>query len=62
MSQRFSDQIIAALQRPDYKPMKARKLARVMSIGEAELGDFHDAVHALRRMGRVVLGLSLIHI
>ena len=56
MSQRFSDQIIEALQRPDYKPMKARKLARVMSIGEAELGDFHDAVHALRRMGRVVLG------
>ncbi len=56
MPKPFSERIIEALERPDYEPMKARRLARVMSIGEAELGDFHDAVDALRRVGRVVHG------
>ena len=52
----FSERILDYLQRPDYRPMKARRLARALSIGEAELGDFHDAVDALRRVGRVVIG------
>ena len=56
MPKPFSDRIIDYLQRPDYQPMKARRLARAMSIGEAEYGDFHDAVDALRRIGRVVIG------
>lgn len=36
--------------------MRAAKLAKAMGIAEAEHGDFHDAVDALRRVGRVVLG------
>jgi len=55
MSKRFSDRILDFLQRPEYRPMKAQRLARAMGIAEAEYGDFHDAVDALRRVGRVVL-------
>jgi ribonuclease R len=56
MAKPLSERILDFLQQSDYRPMKARRLARVMSIGEAELGDFHDAVDALRRVGRVVIG------
>ncbi len=58
MGKRFSDRIIEFLQRPGYEPVEARRLARVMGIAEAEYGDFHDAVDALRRLGRVVLGTN----
>ena len=56
MPKPFSERIVHYLNRPDYEPMKARRLARAMSVGEAEYGDFQDAVDALRRVGRVVLG------
>lgn len=36
--------------------MKAAKLAKAMGIADAQHGDFHDAVDALRRVGRVVFG------
>ena len=56
MSKRFSERILQYLAKPGYEPMKARKLGRAVGIAEAEYGDFHDAVDALRRVGRVVLG------
>jgi len=58
MPKRFSERILQFLSDPDYEPMKARKLARALGIADAEHGDFHDAVDALRRVGRVVLGTS----
>ncbi|MCG8408329.1 MAG: ribonuclease R [Phycisphaerales bacterium] len=58
MAKRFSERILGILQKPGYTPMKARKLARSLGIAEAEYGDFHDAVDALRRVGRVVLGTN----
>lgn len=58
MSKRFSERILDYLRRPEYRPLKARPLAQAMGIAEAEYGDFHDAVDALRRVGRVVLGTN----
>lgn len=56
MAKHFSERIIEFLGNPEYRPMRARKLAHAMGIAEAHRGDFHDAVDALRRSGRVVLG------
>ncbi|MFH1419724.1 MAG: ribonuclease R [Planctomycetota bacterium] len=56
MPKRFSDRILSFLQQPGYRPLQAVGLARAMGIAEAEYGDFHEAVDALRRVGRVVLG------
>lgn len=56
MPKHFSERIIEFLGEPQYRPMRARKLARAMGIAEAHRGDFHDAVDALRRSGRVVIG------
>ena len=56
MPKRFSERILEFLKRPQYKPMRAQRLARELGIAEAEHGDFHDAVDALRRVGRVVIG------
>ncbi|MFQ5429090.1 MAG: ribonuclease R [Phycisphaerae bacterium] len=56
MSERFSERILKYLGKPGYEPVRARKLARSLGIAEAEYGDFHEAVDALRRVGRVVLG------
>ncbi len=56
MSKRFSERILTFLKRPGYRPMMAGSLARAMGVAEAEYGDFHDAVDALRRVGRVLLG------
>ncbi len=56
MSKRFSERILSFLRNPDYRPMKAAKMARAMGIADAEYGDFHDAVDAMRRVGRVVIG------
>jgi ribonuclease R len=56
MAKRFSERILEFLRRPEYQPMKAHRLAVAMGIGEAEQGDFHEAVAALRRVGRVVMG------
>ncbi len=56
MSDRFSDRILRFLAQPGYRPVKMRPLARQMGIAEAEYGEFRQAVDALRRVGRVVLG------
>jgi len=56
MSRPFSERILEFVSRPDYQPMKKRRLARAMGIAEEEYGDFREAVDALRRVGRVMLG------
>lgn len=56
MSKRFSERILDFVGQPGYRPVEARRLARAMGLAEAEYGDFHDSVDALRRVGRVVLG------
>lgn len=56
MAKHFSERIVEFLGDPKYRPMRARKLAHAMGIADAHQGDFHDAVDALRRSGRVVLG------
>jgi len=56
MSKRFSERILDFLRQPGYRPLEVRRLARAMGLAEAEYGDFHDSVDALRRVGRVVLG------
>jgi len=58
MSKRFSERILTYLQRPGYTPIQEARLARAMGIAEAERGDFHDAVDALRRVGRVIMGTN----
>ena len=56
MSKHFSNRILEYLQQPGYEPVKTHRLAHAMGIAEAEQGDFRDAVDALRRVGRVVIG------
>ncbi|MBI5763706.1 MAG: ribonuclease R [Planctomycetes bacterium] len=56
MSKHYSERILDFLRQPAYRPVKARKLAKAMGIGDGEWGDFHDAVDSLRRVGRVVIG------
>ncbi|MBX3394999.1 MAG: ribonuclease R [Phycisphaerae bacterium] len=58
MAKRFSDRIIEFMGRSDYRPVRAHKLARVMSVADAEMGEFRDAVDALRRLGRVIIGAN----
>ncbi|MBK8269459.1 MAG: RNB domain-containing ribonuclease [Planctomycetes bacterium] len=56
MSKRFSDRILDFLNQPGYEPLRTRKLAKAMGVAAGEMGDFHDAVDALRRVGRIVIG------
>jgi len=56
MPTKFSERIIDYMKQPGYQPMRPKKLARALGIASGQMGDFHDAVDALRRMGRVVLG------
>lgn len=58
MSKRFSDRILEFIRQPGYSPMRKKRLAHAMGIASAEMGDFHDAVDALRRVGRVVIGTN----
>lgn len=58
MAKRFSDRIIEFMGRADYRPLRPNKLARAMSVADAEMGEFRDAVDALRRLGRVIIGAN----
>ena len=53
---RFTDQIVRHLARQSYRPQKMRRLAREMGIADAEYGDFREAVKALMKAGRIVMG------
>jgi len=56
MSKHFSERILEHIRKPGYQGLKLRRLAHAMGIGDEEYGDFREAVDALRRVGRVVIG------
>ncbi|MCP4594486.1 MAG: ribonuclease R [bacterium] len=55
-SERLTERILKFVARSEYQPQQARALARAMGIAEDEYGDFHDAVKALTKSGRMVMG------
>jgi len=55
-SERLTERILRFVASEEYHPRQERALARAMGIAEDEYGDFHDAVKALRKSGRVVMG------
>lgn len=56
MSERYVKAILKYLSNKDYQPLKSKKLARLMGVGEEDYGTFRTAVKRLRDAGRVVLG------
>jgi ribonuclease R len=56
MPKPFSERILRFLAQPGYRPVKIGRLERLMGIAEEEAGDFREAVDALRRVGRVIVG------
>ena len=55
-SERLTERILKFVARSEHRPRQADALARAMGLAEDEYGDFHDAVKALMKSGRVVLG------
>ena len=55
-TERFTDRIIRHLAHQDYQPQKIRKLARAMRIADEEYGKLGEAVKALMKTGRIVMG------
>lgn len=56
MSQDYSERIIEFVSQRGYRPRQVRALARAMGIGKAEHAQFREAVKALSKSGRIVLG------
>lgn len=52
----LSTRILRHLGQKDYRPQKARKVARALGVEEEEYGSFRSAVKELMHAGRVVLG------
>ncbi|GMU22382.1 MAG: ribonuclease R [Phycisphaerae bacterium] len=52
----LSTRILTHLGKKDYRPVRARRLARAMGIDEEEYDSFRTAVKELMRAGRVILG------
>jgi len=52
----ISGRILAHVHGRDYRPQRPRRLARSMGIDEGEYPAFREAVKALMRSGRVILG------
>ena len=55
-SERLTERILKFVAHSEYRPRQGRALARAMGVAEDEYGDFHDAVKALMKSGRVVMG------
>jgi ribonuclease R len=54
--ERLANRILRHLAQQDYQPQKTRRLARTMGIADEEYGDFREAVKALMKTGRIVMG------
>ncbi|MEE9294599.1 MAG: ribonuclease R [Phycisphaerae bacterium] len=52
----FKDRIVRHLAKQEYRPRKTRGLARGMGIADEEYGDFREAIKALMKTGRIVMG------
>lgn len=57
-SEELIQRILRFVGQEDYRPQRLRRLAQSMGIAENEYGEFHDAVKALAKSGRVVQGSS----
>ena len=57
-SEDYTEQILRLIGSTDYRPQKVRALAHTLGIAANEYGEFRDAVKALMKSGRVVLGSS----
>ena len=56
MPGKLDQRILEHVAKSDYRPVKARALARQMGIADREYGDFRQAIKALHLAGRLVLG------
>jgi len=56
MSDDYTDRILKFVSDSRYRPQKVRALARSMGVAQAEYAQFRDAVKALMKTGRIVLG------
>ncbi len=54
--ERFKDRIVRHLAKQGYQPQKEPGLARELGIADEEHGDFREAVKALMKTGRIVMG------
>ncbi len=54
--ERFADRIVRHLAKGGYRPQKARGVARAMGVTDEEYGDFREAVKALMKTGRIIMG------
>lgn len=52
----LTQQIMHVVSDRDYQPRTVDDLARAMGLAAEQLGEYHDAVRALHRKGRVVIG------
>lgn len=57
-TEQFTERILRVVGGTNYRPQKVRALARTLGIAEDEYGEFRDAVKALMKSGRLVLGAS----
>jgi ribonuclease R len=57
-SERLAGRILKFVASAEYRPQQERALARAMGIADDEYGDFHDAVKALMKSGRVIMGAT----
>ncbi len=56
MSDDYADRILKFVSDSRYRPQKVRALARSMGVAQADYAQFRDAVKALMKTGRIVLG------
>ena len=52
----FAALILAALARPNYKPVKPKALARKLGVADSSYGDFRDALRQLMTRGQARIG------
>src|SRR5260370_19088924 len=52
----LEEQILAALQRKNYQPIKPKALARRLGVSAAQYADFRRALKTLIRHGRAEMG------
>ena len=53
---RLEDQILAAISRRNYQPLKPKALARKIGVTAPQYGDFRRALRSLHRDGRIEMG------
>lgn len=56
MSEQFQSKILSYLKSEQAKPLRPRRLAKILSVEETDYNAFRDALRELMREGRVTLG------